>query len=119
MNILFTCAGRRNYLLEYFKEYLGNKGKIIAADMQMSAPAMAIADKAVVVPAVYAKGYIDVILRICEQQQINAIISLNDLELPILSVARSRLEALGVKLLVSSERVIDICFDKWKPCKFA
>ena len=44
MNILFTCAGRRNYLLEYFKEATGGKGSVIAADMSRSAPAMAVAD---------------------------------------------------------------------------
>lgn len=40
MNILFTCAGRRTYLLKYFKEQLCNDGKVIGADMQLSAPAL-------------------------------------------------------------------------------
>ena len=38
MNILFTCAGRRRYLLKYFKEIIGGSGKIVATDMQLSAP---------------------------------------------------------------------------------
>ena len=55
MNILFTCAGRRTYLLKYFKEQLNGEGKIVATDMQLSAPALSAADCAEVVPAVYAE----------------------------------------------------------------
>lgn len=119
MNILFTCAGRRNYLLHYFKEIIGDKGQIIAADMQMSAPAMAVADKAIVVPEVYAENYIETLLDICNKQSIDALISLNDLELPILSNVEDKFTALGVKLIVSDSNVIEICFDKWKTAQFA
>ena len=44
MNILFTCAGRRTYLLKYFRENLSEGDKIIATDMQLSAPALQAAD---------------------------------------------------------------------------
>lgn len=119
MNILFTCAGRRNYLLQYFKDIIGNQGKIIAADMQQSAPAMAIADVAIQVPAVYVDNYIDIILEICKKENVDALFSLNDLELPILSARNKDFEKLGVKLVVSSDKVIDTCFDKWKTKLFA
>ena len=55
MNILFTCVGRRTYLLKYFKENLDSGDKIIAADMQLSAPALQAADVRIQVPEVYAK----------------------------------------------------------------
>ena len=71
MNILFTCAGRRTYLLKYFKEQLAGDGKIIGADMQMSAPALSAADIKEVVPAVYADDYIDIVLDICKREKIN------------------------------------------------
>ena len=45
MNILFTCAGRRTYLLKYFKENMSEGDKIVATDMQLSAPALEAADK--------------------------------------------------------------------------
>lgn len=119
MNILFTCAGRRNYLLEYFKSTLNSKGKIFAADMQISAPAMAAADVPLVVPAVYASGYAELILSLCRQNKIDALFSLNDLELPVLAPYRKEFEQIGVKLVISSDHVIDICFDKWKTFEFA
>ena len=118
MNILFTCAGRRRYLLKYFKEALQDDGVIVATDMQLSAPALSAADFAEKVPAVYAEDYIDTILAICKKYNIEALISLNDLELPILAFQRLRFEELGIKLLISSQRVIDICFDKYETAKF-
>lgn len=119
MNILFTCAGRRHYLLEYFKQAMNGEGRILGADMQKSAPALVVADKSFIVPEIYDSKYIDVILTICAEERVDALISLNDLELPVLASARKRFEKIGVKLIVSSDEVIDICFDKWKTFEFA
>ncbi len=118
MNVLFTCAGRRTYLLKYFKEQLAGQGLIIGADMQLSAPALSVADVKVEVPAVYDPHYIDIVLDICEKHHADILISLNDLELPILAANKSRFDAVGVKVVISSEKVIDICFDKYKTAKW-
>lgn len=118
MNILFTCVGRRTYLLKYFKENLSEGDKIVATDMQLSAPALQAADIKVQVPAVYDPQYIDLTLGICKQYAINALISLNDLELPILADNKAKFEAVGVKVIVSSPEVIDICFDKYKTAQW-
>ena len=113
MNILFTCAGRRTYLLKYFKENMLPEDKVVATDMQLSAPALQVADVKLQVPAVYAPEYIDVTLDICKKYAIDALISLNDLELPILAAQKARFEELGVTVIVSDPRVIDIAFDKY------
>jgi len=118
MNILFTCAGRRNYLINYFKEALKGQGRILAADMQHSAPAMVDADEAFIVPAIYAPNYIDAIKEIVVAQKVNAVISLNDLELPLLSKHKDAIEVMGTKVLVSGHEAIDISFDKWKTAQF-
>lgn len=118
MNILFTCAGRRTYLLKYFKENLSEDDKIVATDMQLSAPALQAADVKIQVPAVYDPKYIDITLDICKKQKIDALLCLNDLELPILAENKARFEALGVKIIVSDPEVIDICFDKYKTAQW-
>jgi carbamoyl-phosphate synthase large subunit len=118
MNILFTCVGRRTYLLKYFKENLTESDKIIATDMQLSAPALQVADVKLQVPAVYDPNYIDITLDICKKHKVNALISLNDLELPILANNKHLFEELGVKVIVSSPEVIDICFDKYKTAQW-
>lgn len=118
MNILFTCAGRRTYLLKYFKENLSEGDKIVATDMQLSAPALQVADVKIQVPAVYDPEYVNITLRICEEQKIDALFSLNDLELPILAENKARFEAIGVKVVVSDPKVIDIAFDKYKTARW-
>ena len=118
LNLLFTCAGRRNYLINYFKDALKERGKTFAADMSDTAPAMVDADVAIIVPSVYDTNYIPSLLEIIQIHKIDAIISLNDLELPILSKHIKDLESTGVKVLVSSEAVIDIAFDKLKTFNF-
>lgn len=118
MNILFTCAGRRRYLLKYFKEVIGNSGTIIAADMQLSAPALTAADIKVQVPGVYAEDYLDTVLDICKKYDVKVLISLNDLELPILSARKEDFKAIGVTAVVSDPEVIDICFDKYKTAQY-
>ncbi len=118
MNLLFTCAGRRTYLLKYFKENISEGDKIIATDMQISAPALQAADVKIQVPAVYAKDYIDITLDICRKHHVHALISLNDLELPILAENKTRFEAEGVMVIVSGPEVIDICFDKYKTAQW-
>ena len=118
MNILFTCAGRRTYLLKYFKENMAEGDKVVATDMQLSAPALQAADVKLQVPAVYDPEYVKITLRICEEQKIDALISLNDLELPILAENKAKFEALGVKVIVSDPQVIDIAFDKYKTAQW-
>ena len=118
MNILFTCAGRRTYLLKYFKENLAEGDKDVASDMQLSAPALQVADVKLQVPAVYDPEYVDITLNICKEQQIDVLLSLNDLELPILAENKSRFEELGVKVIVSDPNVIDIAFDKYKTAQW-
>lgn len=118
MNILFTCAGRRNYLINYFKQVLNGTGMVFAADMQLTAPALVDADIAIQVPGIYDNSYISTLIENIRQHKINAIISLNDLELPILSANRKEIENTGAKLIVSNESVIDIAFDKKKTADF-
>ena len=118
MNILFTCAGRRNYLINYFKKAIGDDGKIFAVDKDLSAPAMIDADVSLLVSNIYDENYIEELKTIIKNHSIKAIISLNDLELPILSKHKDELEACGAKVLVSSEKVVDITFDKLETFNF-
>lgn len=96
-----------------------NEGdKVVATDMQLSAPALQVADVKLQVPAVYDPKYVDITLRICKEQKIDALLSLNDLELPILAENKARFEAEGVKVIVSDPSVIDIAFDKYKTAQW-
>ncbi len=117
-NILFTCAGRRNYLIDHFKEALNGRGKIIAIDEQCYAPALVDADISYVVPNIYHDNYISILTDIVKKHAVTAIISLNDLELPIISDNKDLFEKNGAKAIISNPTIIDICFDKWKTFNF-
>ena len=118
INILFTCAGRRNYLINYFKESLKGEGKILAADAQHNAPALIDADIDIIVPDIYDPTYMEHLKKIIEEYNVTALISLNDLELPILASHKIELEKTGVKILVSDPDTITKTFDKWKTYNF-
>lgn len=117
-NILFTCAGKRNYLLRYFKKALKGEGKIVAIDTHKYAAAAADADVFIQVPSINDEAYVLRLEEIIKAYNISAVISLNDLELPILSKHKKRLEVNGAKVLVSNEKVINTTFDKWETHQF-
>ncbi len=117
MNILFTSAGRRTYLLEYFKKELKN-GEIHAANSTYIAPAFSVADKSVVTPLIYDENYIPFLLEYCKNNGINMVISLLDIDLMILAKNKGKFRKIGVEVVVSNEDVINICNDKWKTYQF-
>lgn len=112
MNILFTSAGRRGYLIRYFKEVIGN-GKIHVANSSSDSTAMHFADKSIVTPLIYDDSYIPFLLNYCIEQRINVIIPLFDIDLRILAKNKRKFEEICVNVIVSSEKVIEICNDKW------
>lgn len=112
-NVLLSSAGRRNYLVNYFLETLAGRGHVFVADASSEAPAMQEADRAFVVPLASDSNYIDAVLTICKNHNVKLLISLNDLELPILARNRHRFLEIGTIPVVSPPQVIDICFDKF------
>ena len=119
MNILFTCAGRRNYLIEYFKRSLQGAGKVLVADMQNTNPTAAVADKSFIVSSIYADGYIDELIKICIDEDVKAIISLFDSEIPLLAANEKKFHNNGTKLIIPSSDIITTCFDKYETFLFA
>jgi len=113
MNVMLTCAGRRNYLIEFFQEALDGRGKVLAGDASPDASALQEADGAFVLPLVRGSGYFDALLAICQQHKVDLLISLNDIELPLLARERARFLEVGTLPVVSSPHVVDMCFDKW------
>jgi carbamoyl-phosphate synthase large subunit len=118
MNLLLTSVGRRSYLVEYFKKALEGQGKVFVANSTALSPAFLVADESVIVPEIYDPQYIPFLLRYCAEKNIKAIISLFDIDLPILARHKQDFERIGTKVLVSDSDFIDICNDKWKTYQF-
>jgi carbamoyl-phosphate synthase large subunit len=118
MNVLLTCAGRRNYMVEFFRAALGGRGQVCAADCSEDAPALHEADRAFVVPPVGHPEYIEHMLELCRAHAVGLLVPLNDLELPVLARHRERFRDQGTAAVVASPEVIDTCFDKWATGRF-
>jgi len=111
-DVLLTCAGRRNYLVEFFRAALAGSGRVLAADARADAAALAEADAAFVTPDALDPHYPERLLELCAREDVGLVVPLNDLELPVLARERERFRAEGVQVVVSSPEVIDLCFDK-------
>ena len=117
LNILITSVGRRSYMVDYFKNALKGRGEVHAANSMMTY-AMQVADHSVVTPLIYDGAYIDEVLCYCRDHNISAVLSLLDIDLPVLAAHRERFREIGVTLLVSDLEVTRICNDKWRTFEF-
>lgn len=114
MNILILSCGTRNKIIQYFKRALGDHGNVVATDMSPHAPALYEADKYYIVPCMTKPGYLEVILDICNRENITAVLSLIDPELELLSNNRERFAAAGVTVIGSDPEQCRLAFDKMK-----
>src|SRR5260370_17258883 len=111
MNVMLTCAGRRNYLVKSFQEALRGRGQVFAADACEDAPALKQADKSFLIPSIDQETYIDTVLTICQQHRVLLLISLNDLELQVLAKHSTRFREVGTIPVISSSQAVDTSFN--------
>lgn len=114
MNILILSAGTRNKIVQYFKQALVGKGKVIATDMSSIAPAIYEADKFYIVPRMTEDGYIDEIFNICKKEKITGIFSLIDPELSLLAANKDKFLELGVMVIGSDYDKCEMSLDKYR-----
>jgi carbamoyl-phosphate synthase large subunit len=119
MNILLTSVGRRGYLVRYFKEALGQDGKVFGADNSPHSPAFAYCDGTAILPRVQKDHYTEALLEICQKNSIDIVIPLIDPELEVLAPLRGRFETEGILLLVSPLETIEMASDKYLTYQFA
>ena len=115
---MLTCAGRRSYLVEIFKEAVGDRSRIFACDSSADAPALQKADKAFIVPRVDREDYVDTLLAICEDHQIGLLVPALEPELSLLAMNRARFLAIGTVPLVSTHEITATCCDKLATSNF-
>ena len=118
MNYLMCSVGRRGELLKDFRKSMEEGSSIVATDCSPYAPALYLADKQYIVPAIDSPEYIDVILDICKKEQINAVTTFIDPEIMLLARNRDRFTQIGVEVLAPYEETAKICFDKYEMYKY-
>lgn len=105
-------------MLKDFRRSLGDNLKIVVTDNSQVAPAMAFADKAYLVPLISEPSYIPMLLDICRKEEIQAVTTLIDPEIMLLSEHRDEFEALGVTVLAPYEETARLCFNKYDMYQF-
>ncbi|MHA7744964.1 ATP-grasp domain-containing protein [Priestia aryabhattai] len=113
MNILILSCGTRNKIVKYFKKELAGKGLVLATDCSNLAPALYEADKHFIVPRMDEEGYLDVILTLCKENRIKAVLSLIDPELSLLAEHKQSFLEVGTVPIVPEIDVVEMCFDKY------
>lgn len=112
MNILILAAGSRNKIIQYFKKTFDGIGNVVATDANELSPAIYDADKYYIVPPITLPGYIDTILDICKEEQINGVLSLIDPELSLLAKNEEKFKKLGATVIGSSYALCEMALDK-------
>jgi carbamoyl-phosphate synthase large subunit len=119
INILLTSAGRRNYMVQYFKEVLHPYGgKIHVMNSNSDSSALYEADFYAVSPLIYDDRFEGFLLDYCIENKINLIISLFDIELPVFARLKNKFSDLGIHILVADKEITDTANDKWLTQEF-
>ena len=120
INILLTSAGRRGYLVEYFVDALAGRGRVIAANSDTSAPALAAADQIAILPYADDPGFADALVACCQKYEIDLIFSLHDWEAPAIARLKSRLmKEAGTLAVVPDPEICHLCLDKLEMFEWA
>lgn len=111
-NILFSSVGRRSYLVEYFRQAMRGRGKIIGANCWPDTPGMHAVDVPLLVPKATAAQYMTTMLDICKTYAVKLLFSLHDFEASVLSESRDLFSAIGTQLMMPSHEHLNVCLDK-------
>ena len=105
-------------MVKYFKEVLGNDGKVYVCNSDDKSIAFKYADEKVISPLIYDENYIPFLLDYCRKNEINILISLFDIDLLMLARYKKEFEEIGTKVVVSNPEIVEVCNDKWKTYNF-
>lgn len=118
LNILILSCGTRNRIVQYFKKELSGKGLVFATDCSELAPALYEADEHFIVPRMNDKEYLDVILSICKENNIKAVLTLIDPELSLLAEHKQSFLEIGTVPIVSDIDAVEMSFNKYEMFEF-
>jgi carbamoyl-phosphate synthase large subunit len=120
--VLISSAGRRVELIRCFRNgaaALGIELTVIGADLdpRMSA-ACQVADRALRMPRCDRPEFIDALLGVCLQDQVDLIVPTIDPELEPLSTQAARFREIGTQVAVSAPAVVRLARDKLRTAQF-
>lgn len=91
---------------------------VVATDMSIESATSSGGDVASVLPAASHSEYTDALIALCVKENISAVFPGSEPELRRISLDRHKIKSHVELLAINSERVIDICSDKYKTNEF-
>lgn len=113
MNILILSAGTRCQLVKYFMQRDNGFHKVVTADCSKYAPALYFSDVHYLVPRMTETDYFPALHNICEDEDIQVILPLQEDELLLIAENRDQFEQKGILVAVSDFSVVKMCRDKY------
>jgi len=121
MNVLLSVIGRRGYIADYFRD-AGAKKIVGTSDRHGEDSEFTVgfgsADRNYVLPSVNSDRYVDTLLQVCEDEEIEIVTSLFDQDCHVLSDHLDAFRDLGVLPFLPTRRASDICLDKVETVRF-
>lgn len=114
MKLLLTAIGRRIQLVKY----LQTSYSIIGIDSGEFVAAEKFVDKFYIVPKITNPFYIEALLKICDEEQVELLIPLYEKEFKLLCTHRNKFKKIGTSLLLSDLDVISTFNNKYKTYEF-
>lgn len=108
--IIILSPGRQVYLIEQFKKYFA----VAIADNSQYALDTFVGVAKHKMPRYKDEKYAECLLNAIKEEEADFILSLSDLEIPILSSLSSKINSLGCSLISLSSDLADVCLDKQK-----
>ena len=112
--MLITSIGKRVQLIEHLKKSF----KIIGVDAGSDNPAKYFVDEFYQIPKAVEEKYIEVLLKICQSEQVKLLVPLYEGEFEVLNENKIKFEAVNTKVVLSSKEVINICKNKEETYNF-
>lgn len=118
--ILVTCGGSATALsvLKGIRIETNLAAHVILGDCALDIAGRHLADDFIQLPLCADVDYLDRMIALAIENQIDMIIPIFDPEFKILAANRQRFEEAGIKLVISSSEAILACRDKWETFRF-
>lgn len=113
MNVIILSAGTRCQLVTYFMNRENGFDKVVTTDCSEYSPAIYKSDKHYIVPRMSDPAYLDTILKICDDEDINLMLPLQEDELVLIAAHKEVFEQKNILVSISSYDNIILCRDKY------
>jgi carbamoyl-phosphate synthase large subunit len=112
MKVLISSVGRRNYIVEYFQQALGNPDDVYVTNSLEACAGVYASRNSFLAPPIDSDDYIPFLVEQCRLLGIQLVLSLFDQDLLKLSRHKEIFTHYGITLAISDPDVIEGTFDK-------